>query len=323
MNATDLCYLPATELRNLYKKREVSPVEVTEAMLARIEQRNPTINAYVTVTPELALEQARAAEKMYRENESPPALAGIPTSIKDLTATNGIRTTRGSLVYQDFVPDFDPPIVERLYAAGIVMLGKTNTPEYGWKGDSTNRVVGSTHNPWKHGQTAGGSSGGAAAAVAAGLGPLSQGSDGAGSIRIPSSFCGIYGLKPSWGLVPQYPSSAVELLSHAGPMTRTVRDAALMLNVIAGADPRDRLSWSSGIDYLSALEGDVAGLRIAWSPDLGFAQVDPEVQQITANAAARFAELGCHIEKAHPDVPDPWEFVDVIWSAAFGGGLFS
>ena len=168
------------------------------------------------------------------------------------------------------------------------MLGKTNTPEYGWKGDTTNRVVGSTHNPWEHDRSAGGSSGGAAAAVAAGLGPLAQGSDGAGSIRVPSSFCGIFGLKPSWGLVPKYPASAVEPLAHEGPMTRTVRDAALMLNVIAGADPRDRLSWSSGIDYLAALEGGIAGLRVAWTPDLGYAPGHPRSTQHHSQSRSPF-----------------------------------
>jgi aspartyl-tRNA(Asn)/glutamyl-tRNA(Gln) amidotransferase subunit A len=190
----------------------------------------------------------------------------------------------------------------------------------GWKGDSGNRIVGPTHNPWKHGCTAGGSSGGAAAAVAAGLGGLSQGTDGAGSIRIPAAFCGVYGLKPSWGLIPQYPASPVELFSHAGPITRTVRDAALMLTVMAGADPRDRLSLPSEIDFLEAMEGSISGLRVAWSPDLGYAPIDPEVREITATAAARFSELGCHVEEVQPGIPDPWnDIVNMIWASAFAG----
>lgn len=319
MDTTDLCYLSALELRTLYQKREVSPVEVTGAVLSRIDRLNPSINAFITVTPELALRQARAAEGAYAKKEFPPLLAGIPASLKDLTPTKGIRTTRGSLVYKDWVPDFDAPIVERLYAAGGVMLGKTNTPEMGWKGDSGNRIVGPTHNPWKLGRTAGGSSGGAAAAVASGLGPLAQGTDGAGSIRIPASFCGLYGLKPSWGLIPQYPASVVELLSHIGPITRTVRDAALMLTVMAGADPRDRLSLPVQTDFLSAMEGSIAGLRVAWSPDLGYAAIDPEVREIAAAAARRFGELGCHVEEAHPGVQDPWDFVNLIWASAFAG----
>ena len=232
----------------------------------------------------------------------------------------GIRTTRGSWRYKDSVSDYDAPIIERFHEAGAVLLGKTNMPEFGWKGDSTNRIIGSTHNPWKHGRTAGGSSGGGTAALAAGLGPLAQGSDGAGSIRIPASFCGIYGLKPSWGIIPQYPPSAVELLSHIGPMTRTVADAALMLNVMVGADPRDRLSIPTETDYLAALEGDIAGMRVAWSPDLGYALVDPEVREIVTKAALRFEELGCHVEEAHPGLEDPWEdIVHIIWGSTFAG----
>ena len=320
MTSTDLCYLSALQLRDRYQKGEVSPVEVTEAILRRMDELNPTLNAFITTTPELALKGARIAEQAYQTGESPPPLAGIPTSIKDLVSMTGVRTTRGSLLYKDWVPDYDAPIIERLHEAGAVMLGKTNLPELGWKGDSTNRIIGSTHNPWKLGRTAGGSSGGGTAAVAAGLGPLAQGSDGAGSIRIPSSFCGIYGLKPSWGLIPQYPASAVELFSHLGPMTRTVADSALMLNIMAGADPRDRLSFPTETDYLASLEGGIAGLRVAWSPDLGYALIDPEVRDIVAKAALRFEELGCHVEEAHPDLEDPWEsIVHIIWASAFAG----
>ena len=320
MTSTDLCYLSALQLRDLYQKGEVSPVEVTEAILRRMDELNPTLNAFITTTPELALKGAHIAEQAYQTGESPPPLAGIPTSIKDLVSMTGVRTTRGSLLYEDWVPDYDAPIIERLHEAGAVMLGKTNLPELGWKGDSTNRIIGSTHNPWKLGRTAGGSSGGGTAAVAAGLGPLAQGSDGAGSIRIPSSFCGIYGLKPSWGLIPQYPASAVELFSHLGPMTRTVADSALMLNIMAGADPRDRLSFPTETDYLASLEGSIAGLRVAWSPDLGYALIDPEVRDIVAKAALRFEELGCHVEEAHPDLEDPWEsIVHIIWASAFAG----
>lgn len=320
MTETDLCYLSALQLRDLYQKGEVSPVEVTEATLRRMDQLNPSLNAFITTTPELALKGARAAEKAYQTDESPPPLAGIPTSIKDLVAMTGFRTTRGSWRYRDSVSDFDAPIMDRFHAAGAVIIGKTNLPEFGWKGDSTNRIIGSTHNPWQHGRTAGGSSGGGTAALAAGLGPLAQGSDGAGSIRIPTSFCGVYGLKPSWGIIPQYPASAVELFSHLGPMTRTVADSALMLNIMAGADPRDRLSIPTDTDYLAALEGGIAGLRVAWSPDLGYALVDPEVREIVTKAALRFEELGCHVEEAHPNLEDPWEsIVHVIWASAFAG----
>ena len=313
--ATELCYLSALELREGYRRRELSPVEVAEAVLARIERLNPRLNAYVTVTAERALADARAAEQSYASGGEPGLLAGIPISIKDNQPTAGIRTTSGSLVTKDYVPDVDALFVRRVRAAGAVLLGKTNLPEVGWKGASTNRVVGATHNPWRHGLTAGGSSSGGAAAVATGLGPLAQGGDGAGSIRIPAAFCGVFGLKPSFGLIP-YPSSNVDTLAHLGPLTRTVRDAALFLDATAGADPRDRFSFSTGIDYLAATEGGIAGLRVAWSPDLGYAAVDPEVREVAARAAARFADLGCQVEEVDPGIPDPWDIVDTIWAPA-------
>ncbi|MGH2560447.1 MAG: amidase [Thermomicrobiales bacterium] len=320
MSADAICWRSATELIAHYRDRSLSPVEVTDAILRRIDRLNPLLTAYITVTPELALKQARVAEAAYQPGGSPGPLAGIPISIKDLTPTKGIRTTRGSLIDPDWVPDDDPPFVERVLAAGAVMLGKTNTPEFGWKGDSGNRIAGPTHNPWRQGRTAGGSSGGAAAAVAAGLGPLAQGSDGAGSIRIPCGFCGIFGIKPSFGLIPQYPPSAVGDLSHLGPITRTVRDAALMLTVTAGADARDRLSWTSGIDYLTSMAGGaIAGLRVAWSPDLGYAPVEPAVREATEVAARRFIDLGCVVEEATPELLDPWDIVHPIWSAGMAG----
>lgn len=312
----ELCFLTALELRNRYRSRELSPVEVTGAILRRIERLNPRLVAFITVTAEVALEQARTAEHAYAPGGTPGSLAGVPISIKDLTPTKGIRTTRGSLLYQDWVPDEDPPFMERVYAAGAVLLGKTNTPEFGWKADSTNRIAGSTHNPWQYGKTAGGSSGGAAAAVAAGMGPLAQGSDGGGSIRIPSSFCGIFGHKPSFGLTPQYPPSAFGDLSHIGPMTRTVRDAALLLDATAGGDSRDRLSWSSGVSYLASIDEDIAGLRIAWSPDLGFATLDPVVRAATERAARRFEELGCHVEEVSPALERPDDIWWKLWTSA-------
>jgi aspartyl-tRNA(Asn)/glutamyl-tRNA(Gln) amidotransferase subunit A len=314
-----IAYMSASELIERYMRRELSPVEVTRAILEQIERVNPTVNAFVTVTAELALEQAKLAERAYANGGTPGPLAGVPFSIKDLTPTRGIRTARGSLIDPEWVPDEDPPVVERLYAAGGVMLGKTNTPELGWKGDSGNRVFGPTFNPWKLDRTAGGSSGGGAAAVATGLGPLAQGSDGAGSIRIPAAFCGIFGVKPSFGLVPQYPPSAVGDLSHLGPLTRTVRDAALMLNVVAGADARDRLSWSSGLDYLAGLDAGVAGLRAAWSPTLGYAAVSPAVREATERAVRVFEEFGCRVEEVDPGLPDPVEIIDVMWAGAIGG----
>jgi aspartyl-tRNA(Asn)/glutamyl-tRNA(Gln) amidotransferase subunit A len=319
MDATDLCFLTAEQLVDLFRRGELSPVEVTEAVLARIEELNPRLNAFVTVTPERAREDARRAEQAYRDGD-PGSLAGVPVSIKDLVPTKGIRTTRGSLLSADWVPDYDPVFVRRLYDAGVVMLGKTNTPEGGWKGETTNRVAGTTYNPWNLERTPGGSSGGAAAAVAAGLGPLAQGGDGAGSIRIPAAFSGIFGHKPSFGRVP-YPGSSPTQLAHTGPMTRTVRDAALMLDVMAGPDPSDRHSLAKAPSFAEDIEGGIGGLRVAWSLDLGYATVDPEVATLTAAAAGRFEEQGCHVEEAHPGLDDPWELIDILFAIGQAGAI--
>lgn len=317
----DVAFLSAEELVAAYRARRLSPVEVTETVLARIDRVNPVVNAFTTITADRAMEGARAAEAAYAAGDAEP-LAGVPFSIKDLTPTRGIRTARGSLVDPDWVPDEDPPVVERLYAAGGVMLGKTNTPELGWKGDSGNRVFGPTYNPWKLDRTAGGSSGGAGAAVATGLGPIAQGSDGAGSIRIPASFCGIYGLKQSFGLVPQFPPSAVGDLSHIGPMTRTVTDAALMLNAMAGADARDRLSWSSGIDYTQGLNDGIAGLRIAFSPTLGYVDIDDDVAQAVGEGVKTLKSLGAEVVEVDPAVPDPADILDTLWAGAMAGYFY-
>lgn len=321
MNAVDLCYMPATELLGAYRARRLSPVEVTEAVLDRIDRVNPTINAFVTVTAERARADALRAERAYAAGGNVPALTGVPYSLKDLTPTKGIRTTRGSLLSKDWVPDFDVPIGERLHGAGGVLLGKTNTPELGWKGESTNRVAGSTRNPWNPERTPGGSSGGASAAAAAGMGQLAQGTDGAGSVRIPAAFAGLFGLKPTFGLIPYYPTSAVEALAHVGPLTRTVRDGALMLNVMAGPDWRDRNSLNSRpVDFLAACEGDLRGVRVAWSPDLGFAAVEPEIAQIVADAVSVFGELGAEVTEVNPGLEDPWQPLSVIWATGMAAG---
>ena len=320
MNATDLCFTAATDLAGMIRRKEVSPVEVTEAVLARIERLNPALNAYCTVTAEEALAAAREAESAVVRGVALGPLHGVPISIKDLTITKGVRTTRGSRLHADAVPDEDAPVVERVRAAGAIIVGKTNTPEFGWKGDTSNPLFGVTRNPWDPAReaSAGGSSGGAGAAVAAGLAPLALGTDGAGSIRIPASFCGIVGLKQQLWRVPTYPASPVETVAHTGPMTRTVRDAALLLNVIAGPDERDRLSLAAtGENWLMACEGGVRGLRAAWSPDLGYAAVDPEVARLCATATRRFADdLGSLLDEANPGFADPGRAGRIIF---YGG----
>jgi aspartyl-tRNA(Asn)/glutamyl-tRNA(Gln) amidotransferase subunit A len=322
VDATDLCYMPATDLAAAIRAKRVSPVEVTEAVLARIERVNPRLNAYCTVTAEAARAAAKVAEAAVMRGEPLGPLHGVPVSIKDLTFTKGLRTTRGSKLYEHFLPEEDAPLVERLRAAGAISLGKTNTPEFGWKGVTDNLVFGPSRNPWNPAMTPGGSSGGGSAAVAAGLGPLAQGSDGGGSIRIPCSFCGIFGLKPSFGRVPQYPASAVASLSHAGPMTRTVRDAALMLNVMAGPDERDGLSLPADRqDFLSGLEAGIRGLRVAWSPTLGYAHVHPEVARLCEAAARKFGELGAHVELVESVFEDPEGAWAVLFYAGIGAAL--
>ncbi|MBI4590902.1 MAG: amidase [Candidatus Rokubacteria bacterium] len=316
----ELCWLPATELAAAIRRKKVSPLEVVDAVLARIEKLNATLNAYCTVTADSARREAKAAERaLTRRSAKLGPLHGVPFSIKDLVITKGVRTTWGTRLYADHVPDEDAPIVERLKAAGGIMVGKTNTPMFGWIGATHNLLFGVTRNPWNADRTPGGSSGGAGAAVAAGMAPLAIGTDGGGSIRIPASFSGIFGLKPSYGRVPTYPFSGAWSLSHAGPMTRTAADAALMLNVLAGPDERDQYSLPpSGVDYVKALGGSLRGLRVAWSPTLGFAPVvDPEVLAASERATRRFRELGCRVEAADPQFPDP----SGAWHAIFCGGI--
>jgi aspartyl-tRNA(Asn)/glutamyl-tRNA(Gln) amidotransferase subunit A len=314
--------MSATELAVAIRARRVSPVEVTEAVLARIERLNPRLNAYCTVTADAALEAARAAEQALAQGRPLGPLHGVPVSVKDTILTAGVRTTRGSKLYAGYVPPEDAPVVERLKAAGAIILGKTNTPEFGWKGVTDNTLFGPTRNPWNVERTPGGSSGGAAAAVAAGLGPLALGTDGGGSIRIPAALTGIVGLKPSFGLVPAYPPSPAESLSHVGPMARTVRDTALLLDVLAGPDERDRTSLPPlGARFVEALEGDTRGLRVAWSRDLGYAVVEPEVAALAEQAARRFTELGGVLEEAHPGFSDPYDAWSVLFYAGIGAML--
>jgi aspartyl-tRNA(Asn)/glutamyl-tRNA(Gln) amidotransferase subunit A len=318
MDAIELCYLPALELGEAIRAKKVSPVEVVDAVLARIERLNPMLNAYCTVTAAAARAAAKEAEAAVMRGDALGTLHGIPVSIKDLVTTKGVRTTHGSKIYEQFIPDEDAPVVERLKGAGAIILGKTNTPEFGHKAVTDNLVFGPSRNPWSLEHTPGGSSGGAAAAVASGLGPLAVGTDAGGSIRIPSSCCAIFGLKPTLGLVAMAPTfGGLETLSHTGPMTRTVRDAALMLSCMVGADRRD-LSSLPGVevDYLAALNRGIHGSRVAWSPDWGYAAVDEEVRQLAEAAAKRFTDLGCQVEEAHPGFPDPAETYQVLTTAS-------
>ena len=322
MASDDLCWLPALELASLIRARKVSPVEVTEAVLARIERVNPALNAYCTVTTEEARDAAQAAEVSVMTGEELGPLHGVPVSVKDLLFTRRVLTTGGSRLFAEHVPEEDAVCVERLKGAGAVLVGKTSTPEFAHKGVTDSPLFGITRNPWNPALTPGGSSGGAAAAVAAGLGQLAVGTDAGGSIRIPASFCGIYGLKPSFGRVPQAPGfPGWETLSVTGPMTRTVRDAAAMLEVMAGPDDRDRLSLprDAGAPFLEACDAGLAGLSVGWTADLAYARVDPEVADLCAAAAELFEGLGCHVEVVTPGWDDPMEIFRTLAPAEIYG----
>ena len=322
MNNEDLCFTSATELARAVRDKTLSPVDISEAILERIEAVNPKLNAYCTLTAETAREAARRAEQAVMKGEALGPLHGVPFSVKDLIVTKGVRTMRGSKIYEHLVPEEDAPSVERLKAAGGIMLGKTASPEFGWKGVTDSPVTGITRNPWNPEVTPGGSSGGASAQVAAGLGPLAIGTDGGGSIRIPCGFTGIYGIKPTYGRVPAYPASNHDTLSHAGPMTRTVADAALMLSIMAGPHPADRLSLEAPPeDYVGLLGRGIKHLKVGWSPDLGYARVDPQVAGLTAEAAKAFGDLGAEVEGLDPGFGDPTETFMVIYLAGFGGGM--
>jgi aspartyl-tRNA(Asn)/glutamyl-tRNA(Gln) amidotransferase subunit A len=315
---TDVCWLSALELARLIRDKQLSPVEVVDAFLARIDRLNPRINAYCTVAADEARDAAAAAEVGLMTGEALGPLHGVPVSVKDLVFTRRLLTTGGSRLFADHEPEEDAVCVERLRAAGAVVIGKTNTPEFGHKGVTDNPLFGPTRNPWDLDLTPGGSSGGAAAAVAAGLGPIAVATDGGGSIRVPAAFCAVYGLKPSFGRVPVGPGfPGWELLSHVGPIARTVRDAALLLDALAGPDDRDRFSLpaDAGGSSLEACEAGVPGLSVAWSPDLGHARVDPEVARLCEAGAVRFESLGCHVEVVTPTWEDPEPIFSTIAAA--------
>jgi Asp-tRNA(Asn)/Glu-tRNA(Gln) amidotransferase A subunit family amidase len=306
MSRDELCWKTARELAGLIRTNEVSPVEVVEAVLDRIGRVNPALNAYCTVSAPEARETARAAEAAVRRGEALGALHGVPYSLKDLTATRGIRTTMGSKIYAANVPTEDAALVERLRAAGAVLVGKTNTPEFGCKPATDNRLFGATRNPWSLAHSPGGSSGGAAAAVAAGLAPLAEGSDLAGSIRHPAAWCGVVGFKPSQGRIARYPTATGwNAMGVNGPIARTVADAALMFAAMVGPDPRDPLALPpTGEDWTRVTEeASMPGLRVAWTPDLGgAAMVEPAIAATCAAVVQTLGGLGWRVEEASPEI---------------------
>ena len=318
MNSGELAFAPGYELRRLLDSREVSSVELTEMFLGRIEELNPILNAYLTVCGEEAVASARLADDRIGRGDEGEPLLGIPVSIKDLEVTKGIRSTMGSLAYRDYVPKIDSITSERVRRSGAVILGKTNTPEFGLLGTTENRLGDACRNPWNTDRTSGGSSGGATAALVAGLCTLATGSDGGGSIRIPASFCGVYGIKPTLGRVAKYGgvgNASPNFTSQSGPMARNVRDAATLLQALAGYDSRDMTAMrEEPPDFVAAVGQSVEGLRVAWSVDLGYAAVDAEVARIAAEGARVFEELGCVVEEPQISLQHPIEYFMTIFS---------
>ncbi len=316
MTEDELCFTPAVRLVELIRTKALSPIELVEAVLRRIERLEPQLNAFATLTADRARSAAAAAETAVMKGDELGALHGVPVTIKDLTVTEGVPTQRGSLTQAGNVTVTDAPIVSRLKGAGAIGLGKTTTPEFGWTGVSRSPLTGITSNPWKLGYNAGASSAGAGVGAAAGYGPLHQGSDGAGSIRMPAHFCGVFGFKPTFGRVPYWPVPNNDQSSHIGPLTRTVADAALMLKVMAGPHPWDHLSLEAEpADYATALNPEIKGLKVGYSPDLGHARVDPEVAALVAKGVSVFEEMGCVVEEVTPPFgPDGPELVRFFWS---------
>ncbi|WP_209125269.1 amidase [Alkalihalobacillus sp. BA299] len=297
-----LTKMTAVELSSLIKSRQVSSVEVVEAHLSRIDEINPKINAFCTVVHDEAISAAKAADKAMMKGATLGPLHGIPIALKDLTLTKGVRTTRGSRLFENFIPNEDAVLVKRMKSAGGIIIGKTNTPEFGHKGVTDNQIFGATRNPWNVERVVGGSSGGSGAAVAAGLVPIAEGSDGAGSIRIPASMCGVFGFKPTYGRVPDVLGafSSHSPFFHNGPIARTVTDAALLYNVISGPHLSDPFSMPESGGIRTAINDSIRGLRVAYSPNLGYFEVNPEVGEVCRRAANIFRDLGCQVDEVDP-----------------------
>jgi aspartyl-tRNA(Asn)/glutamyl-tRNA(Gln) amidotransferase subunit A len=311
-----LAPLSAAELGAAYRTRELSPVEVADAALRRIARHDEATNAFCFVDAGAAMAEARASEARFGRGEPLGALDGVPVAVKDLLLTRGWPTLRGSRAIDPAGPwEDDAPVVASLRRAGAVLPGKTTTPELGWKGVTDSPLTGITRNPWDLERTPGGSSGGSAAALSAGMVALALGTDGGGSIRIPCGFCGLPGLKPTFGRVPAWPASPFGPVSHVGPMARTVTDLALLLDVLAEPDARD---WQTlpppSRSFAHGIEEGVEGLRMAFSPDLGYARLDPEIASLVESAALAFEDLGAEVKLRAPGFADPRATFDVIWS---------
>jgi aspartyl-tRNA(Asn)/glutamyl-tRNA(Gln) amidotransferase subunit A len=311
---TDLALLSATELIAAYRSKALSPVEVTQACLDRIERLDPVLNAFVEVRPGEALAAAERSEKRWLDGEEVGLVDGVPTAIKDLTPMAGYPFRRGSVTTSGEICSEDGPCVKRLREERAIFLGKTTTPEFGWKGVTDSPLTGVTRNPWNPDRTPGGSSGGAASSVASGMAVLAEGTDGGGSIRMPAGFTGVFGLYPTAGRIPYYPLSVLGTMSQCGPMTRTVADGALMFTAMAGPDPRDPVGLPANeVDWRPFLHGGLDGLRVAFSPTLGYAKVDPGVAAVVDRAVRDLGSLGARIEQVDRVFDDPREPYETLF----------
>ncbi len=317
MSDTDLGTMDAGQLYDRFASGEASPLEATRAALERIDRLNPAVNAYVRVDHEGARAAAEASTRRWRQGRPLSPIDGVPVSLKDLTESVGLPARKGSLTVPDTPCERDSPPAQQLREAGAIILGKTNTPEFGWKAITDNRVFGATANPWDTRLTPGGSSGGAAVAAALNMGVLHQGGDSGGSIRIPAAFTGVFGFKPTFGWTPEWPRSKEASLSHLGPLTRTVPDAARMLNVMGRYDYRDPYALrGQPDDWGMELDKGVRSLRIAFSPTLGYARVEPAVAECVREAACRLAALGAEVEEIDPGFESPIHTFRMFWFTA-------
>ena len=309
MNKEDICFMPAYEMAEKIKSQELTSLEITETIIERIERINSKVNAYCTLTFGIARDMAKEADERVKLGNKIGLLNGIPTSIKDLMQTKGILTTYGSKLYKDFIPEQNDVAVQRLIDAGCVILGKTNTPSFGHIALTNNLIFGETKTPWDLDKNSGGSSGGAASSVASGLGQLALGSDGGGSIRIPCSCCGVYGLKPTFGRIPSYPHIGINFISmeHYGPIVRNVKDAALMLNVMKGHFPGDNNSFpDDNIDYVKSLDDKPKKLKIGYSTTLGFGKIlEDEIKENILNNVQKFEQFDWDVEEANIKIRNP------------------
>ena len=318
---TNLCFSGARRLARLIRSRKLSATELMRATIAQIERVNPRVNAIVTFLPEQALAQAKALDRRLARPRTAALgpLAGLPIAYKDLVSTKGIRTTRGSPIYADHVPDADAALVERLGAAGAITIGKTNTPEFGAGSQTFNAVFGATRNPYDLSKTCGGSSGGAAVALACGMLPIADGSDLGGSLRNPANFCNVVGFRPTPGRVPAYPTDdAWDTMSVLGPMARSVEDAAFLLAAMAGPDPRAPVTLDApGRAFAGALKRDFRKVRVAWSQDLGGLPVDARIRRVLETQRKTFEALGCIVDEATPDLDGADEVFHVLRAVAY------